>query len=300
MYAVTFNNVRKRLGDFELNIPKLAIRQGYMTGFIGENGAGKTTTIKLILDMLQLDEGSIEVLGKNIKGGSVSIHQEIGYVGEPTGYPEETPLEAIKDMLALFYKNWDEVLYKSYMQFFNLNSKQKYKDLSTGQKKQFAMIMALSHHPKLILLDEPTSGLDPVVRNEILDILMDHMQNEEVTIFYSTHITSDLEKAGDYIVYINDGQIKLNSEKDTLLNEYSLVKGPKALFKGDICKEFLGLRENSFGSEALLKNKKVAYELFGEEVKYSKPTIEEIMIFLSHNNSKVVTEKALRGGNKQC
>ncbi len=300
MEVIQFTDVKKQLGDFKLDIPKLGIRQGYITGFIGENGAGKTTTIQLILNMLHLDAGSIEIFGKPVQGNNKSIHEQIGYVGEPIGYPEESSLKAIKEMLAIFYKTWDEELYERYMHFFKLQPKKKYKELSSGQKKQFALVMALAHRPKLILLDEPTANLDPVVRNEILEILMEHIQNEEVTIFYSTHITSDLERAGDYIVYINEGKIMLDVEKDTLLNDYCIVKGPKNLFEGAIQKELLGFKENSFGAEALLKDKKLAYELFGEEVKYSKPSIEEIMVFLSHRKlSKEVKALTREGGNRK-
>ena len=143
------------------------------------------------------------------------------------GYPQEAKLKNIKLMIKPFYKDWDEKLFKSYMIRFNLKEDKKYGDLSTGQKKQFALIMALVHKPEFIVLDEPTAGLDPVVRNEIIDLLMEHMQNEEVTIFYSTHITSDLEKAGDYLVYIRDGRIEMEVEKDELLNQYCIVKGAK-------------------------------------------------------------------------
>ena len=164
---------------------------------------------------------------------------------------------------------------------FNLKEDKKYGDLSTGQKKQFALIMALVHKPEFIILDEPTAGLDPVVRNEIIDLLMEHMQNEEVTIFYSTHITSDLEKAGDYLVYIRDGRIEMEVEKDELLNQYCIVKGAKHLFDEEIKKELLGYKQTSLGAEALVKSRKLAKELFGEEVKYVTPTIEDAMVLLS-------------------
>lgn len=282
MIAIKFKNVKKRLGDFSLEIPALGIQKGYITGFIGQNGAGKTTTMKLILDMLRLDEGEIEVDGLNTKAASEEIKAKIGYVGEPTGYPEESRLKHIQKMISPFYNTWDEELFKKYIRNFHLDLNKKYGELSTGQKKQFDLVMALAHKPELILLDEPTAGLDPVVRNEILELLMTHMQDEEITVFYSTHITSDLEKACDYLVYIQNGKIIMNVEKDELLSGYCIVKGPKSVFNdAEVRSQLLGMRQTSLGGEALVKSHKLAEELFGEEVKYSKPTIEEIMIFLA-------------------
>jgi ABC-2 type transport system ATP-binding protein len=282
MEAIVFKDVKKQLGDFKLSIPKLGIKKGYVTGFIGENGAGKTTTIKLIMDMLIPDEGSIQIFGMNTREKAEIIKEEIGYVGDPTGYPEESKMKDIKRMIAPFYQTWHEDLFRRYVKSFDINLNKKYGDLSTGQKKQFALIMALAHKPKLILLDEPTANLDPVVRNEILEILMEHMQNEEVTVFYSTHITSDLEKTADYIVYIKDGKIMIDEEKQQLMTDYCVIKGPKSVFGRDIERYLQGYKQTSFGFEALMNNRKLANEIFGEEVKYTSPTIEDIMLFLSY------------------
>lgn len=289
MEAIVFKNVKKQLGDFILDIPHLEIKKGYITGFVGENGAGKTTTMKLILDLLTLDQGEIQIDGMDSHKQGSTIREQLGYVGDPTGYPEEVKLKEIKKMYAPFYKNWDEVLFEKYVKRFKLKMDAKYASLSTGQKKQFALVMALSHRPQMILLDEPTSGLDPVVRQDILDVLMEHMQDEKVSIFYSTHITSDLERAGDYLVYIQDGKIKINEALDEVLEQYCLVSGSKELFTAEIQEELLGYKASSFNGEALVASRKLAEELFGCEVKYSKPSIEDIMIFLSS-----------KGGEKIC
>lgn len=287
MDTIIFKNVKKNLGNFVLNIPKLNIKKGYITGFVGENGAGKTTTIKLLLGMMLPDSGEITVDGLNIKDKGSEIRQNIGYVGDPTGYPEESKLKDIKTMYAPFYKSWDEALFERYSKYFKLKLDSKYGQLSTGQKKQFALIMALAHKPTLIILDEPTSGLDPVVRNEILDVLMEHMQNEEVSIFYSTHITSDLERAGDYLVYIQDGKVTMNIEIGKLLEEYCIVKGPKELFTKEIKEELLGYKITGFGGEGLVESRKKAEELFGREVKYVAPSIEEIMVLLAGKGGRL-------------
>lgn len=287
MEAVVFKNVRKRMGDFELDIPKLDLKKGYITGFIGENGAGKTTTIRLMMDLLIPDSGEIEIEGISVRNKGKEIKQNIGFVGEPTGFPEESKLKDIKKMIAPFYKTWDERLFETYSKKFNLQLTKKYKELSTGQKKQFDLVMALSHKPKLIILDEPTAGLDPVVRGEILDILMEHMQSEEVTVFYSTHITTDLEKAGDYIVYIKEGKIKLNTELNVLLEEYCIVKGPKELFTKEIQEELLGCKVSQLGAKGLARSKEQAEELFGMEAVYEKPSLEEIMILLASKGGDI-------------
>ncbi len=283
MDAIVFENVIKNMGDFTLDIPELAIKKGYITGFIGENGAGKTTTIKLILNMLLLDQGEIKIDGLEVNQYAKEIKQKIGYVGEPTGYPQESKLHHIKQMIAPFYDKWDEALFQKYIKAFGLVLDKKYGELSTGQKKQFALVMALSHKPDIILLDEPTAGLDPVVRSKMLDVLMAHMQDENVTIFYSTHITSDLERAGDFLVYIKDGRIEMNIEMEALLDNYCIVKGPKSLFTKDTKEVLVSYRKTSLGGEGLAKDKKLAKAFFGDEVKYITPTIEDIMVFLSES-----------------
>ena len=286
MNAIVFKNVKKQLGDFVLDIPHLEIKKGYITGFVGENGAGKTTTIKLLLGMLLPDSGKIEIDGVDVTTHGAEIKKKIGYVGDPTGYPAESKLKDIKRMYAPFYETWDESLFESYTKRFSLKLEAKYGQLSTGQKKQFALVMALAHEPSLIILDEPTSGLDPVVRQEILDVLMEHMQDEEVSVFYSTHITSDIEKAGDYLVYIKNGKIQINQPLNELLENYCIVSGPKNLFTQEIKKELLGYRESKFGVEGLVKSRALAEEIFGREVKYAASSIEDIMVFLSNKGGE--------------
>lgn len=190
------------MGNFELDLPKFHIEQGYITGFVGANGAGKTTTIKLMMNMLFADDGEIKVFGKDVRHHEVDIKKHIGYIGDPLGYSEDQRLNDTAKVMKYFYQDWDNELYSKYMKQFDLNGKSKFKELSMGQKKQFALTIALAHRPKLLLRDEPTANLDPVVRNYILSILRSYMQDEEVSIFYSTHVTTDLDKACDYVAYL--------------------------------------------------------------------------------------------------
>ncbi|MHC1747631.1 MAG: ABC transporter ATP-binding protein [Cellulosilyticaceae bacterium] len=283
MNAIEMNQVKKKRGDFELDIQNLKIPKGYITGFVGQNGSGKTTTMKLIMQLLWADKGHIKVLGKEIKDYT-DLKEKIGYVGEPIGYPTQASLSVLEKMVAPFYKQWDTQLFHHYITLFGLDSNKKIDDLSTGQSKQAALIMALAYRPELILLDEPTSNLDPVMRSQILDILMEHMQNEAVSVFYSTHITSDLEKAGDYIVYIKDGKIIFNEPKDSLQQQYCVIKGSKRFLTAEAKGILVGVTENSFGFEAMAANKEKAYNILGEEVKYERATLEDIMIYLARGN----------------
>lgn len=279
MSAIEISNVTKTLNEFELNIENLNIEKGFITGFIGPNGSGKTTTIKLILNMIFKDSGSIKIFGKEYKSDDIDIKQMIGYVGDVSGYIPESKIKDIKKGISVFYKNWDEKVYQKYLEKFKLNENKRYKELSKGQQKKFELIMALSHHPKIIIMDEPTANLDPLVRNEFLEILQDHIEKEEATVFYSTHITSDLDKVSDYLVFIYNGKIMLKGEKDIILDNHKIIRGNKNLIDDDTKKELVSFKENQFGFEGLTSNAKSAYEVFGEEVVYDKANLEDILMY---------------------
>lgn len=285
MNVIEIENLRKNLGNFSLKIDDLQIPEGFVTGFIGPNGAGKTTTIKLIMNMINKDKGLIKLWGKDYKINDLTIKDKIGYVGEFSGYLHEAKLKRIKNSLAVFYKNWDEKLYQRYMKQFNLNEDKAYKDLSKGQQKKFEIAMAMSHHPKLIIMDEPTANLDPLVRNEVLEILQERIEQDNATVFFSTHITSDLDKIGDYIVFIYKGEIFLSDSKDNILENHIIVKGKKELLDKDTREIFISINENAFGFEGLVNNRKKAYEMFGEEVLYDKPNLEDILTYYIRGNN---------------
>jgi ABC-2 type transport system ATP-binding protein len=279
MNAIEIKNLNKKLGDFELSIDNLEIKKGFISGFIGQNGSGKTTTIKLIMNMLFKDSGSVNIFNKEYKIDDISIKQVIGYVSDAPGYVPEVKLKDIKKGISVFYKNWDEKLYKKYLQQFKLNEDKIYKELSKGQQKKFELIMALSHHPKLIIMDEPTANLDPLVRNEFLEILQEHIEKEEATVFYSTHITSDLDKVCDYLVFIYDGKIILKGDKESILEKHSIIRGNKSLLDNETKKALISYNENSFGFDGLTNNIKNSYEIFGEEVVYDKPNLEDLLMY---------------------
>ena len=285
MNAIEIKNLRKNLGNFSLKIDDLKIPEGFVTGFIGPNGSGKTTTIKLIMNMINKDEGFIKMWGKDYKINNLNIKDKIGYVGEFSGYLHEAKIGRIKKSLSVFYKNWDEKLYEKYMKQFNLNEDKAYKDLSKGQQKKFEIVMAMSHHPKLIIMDEPTANLDPLVRNELLNILQERIEEDNATVFFSTHITSDLDKIGDYVVFIYKGEIFLADTKDNILENHIIVKGKKELLNNETRNIFISINENAFGFEGLVNHRQKAYDLFGEDVLYDKPNLDDILTYYIRGNN---------------
>ena len=289
MGAIHIKKLKKSYDNFILDIEELEIKEGYITGFIGPNGAGKTTTIKCILDMVKTDKGEVRVLGYNIKQNPY-IKEDIAYIGGVSGFLEEGKLKNIKKGIQIFYSNWDEQVYKTYISTFNLNENKCYQDLSKGQQKQFELSIAFAHHPKLFIMDEPTANLDPIIRNEFIEMIQEIMEKENVSVFYSTHITSDLDKCADYIVLIDEGKILLKGEKDEILEEHVLVKGKKELFDKEIKEEFIGIKNNSFGFEGMIYGRKKAFELFGKEVVYERCSLEDILLYYTkgeENNERI-------------
>ena len=278
MNSIEIRNLQKNYKNFSLTIDNLEIPEGYITGFIGPNGSGKTTTIKSLLGMIKPDSGEIKILNSHINKDT-KTKENIAYVGDESGFLEESKLVNLHKIISKFYSNWDEELYKKYINKFKIDESKKYKDLSKGQKKQFELIMALSHHPKLLIMDEPTSSLDPIIRNEFLDLMQDHMEMDNMTVFYSTHITTDLDKAADYIVMIYKGKILLKGEKDEILDSHVIVKIKKELVDSNIKKEFISLKESAFGFEGLISDKRKAYDIFGDEAIYEKCTLEDILLY---------------------
>jgi len=278
MNIIEMHGLQKTLGDFYLDIPEFCVEEGLVTGLVGKNGAGKTTTIKLIMNMLFPDQGDISVFGLNSKNDNCAIKEQLGYVGETMGFLDLASLMSLKNMVKPFYRQWDNGLYQQYLKRFSLNENHLYKNLSKGQQKQFALVLALSHHPRLLLLDEPTANLDPVVRNDMLDIILERMSQEEVSVFYSTHITSDLEKAADHVVFIQQGRIILKQDKDVLEQTHCLVKGRKELVQLGDLSHLINIEQNHLGFSAISIDPEKTKKAFGSYAIYEKASIEDIFI----------------------
>ncbi|MBB6216878.1 ABC-2 type transport system ATP-binding protein [Anaerosolibacter carboniphilus] len=272
-------NLSKSYKQFQLKDIFFHLKKGFIMGFIGPNGAGKTTTIKLIMNLLKKDAGAINVFGLDHISHEQAIKNRIGFVYDENFFYEDLTLQEMKKIISPFYANWDEEIFQHYIHVFQLSLKHKIKTLSKGMRMKYSLALALSHHAELIVMDEPTSGLDPVFRSELLDILAELMQDENKAILFSTHITTDLDKIADYITFIHDGEIIFSEEKDTIFEEYCIVKGGKDLLDQDIRKCFIGIRENQFGFEALGKNRDKIRSLFKDHAMIERPSLEDIMLY---------------------
>lgn len=278
-YAIEVNNLKKSYakGNLALKGINFKIETGIVAGFIGMNGAGKTTTIKLMLDLIKKDEGSIRLFGKELKGNEEEVKNRIGIVFDQGYLYEDLKLMDIKQIFAGAYTNWDEASFQSFMKRFHLNQNQKIKELSKGMKMKFSLALALSHHADLLIMDEPTSGLDPKVRHEFLDILRDYMQEDKKTVFFSTHITTDLDKIADKIIMLGNGEVILDEEKDILLEQHALVKGEKSSLTTENRNSFISLVERGFSFEGLTNQREDLKKKMGNAL-FEKPTIEDIMV----------------------
>lgn len=279
MNAVELKGLKKNLGDFKLDIDDFKIERGLITGFVGKNGAGKTTTINLIMNFIEKDSGSIKIFNREFTGVELDLKKKIGYVGDKSGFMAEATLKSIKSSISNFYNTWDEDLYKNLINRLELTETKMYKDCSKGQQKKFEIVMALSHRPEILIMDEPTANLDPVVRDEVMDIIQEMMEEYELTVFYSTHITSDLEDVCDSIAFIENGKIFLKGYREDVIESHKIVKGRLDLLTEETEEYFVSISKNDFGFEGLTNDYNGLFELLGEEAVYSRPKIEDILKF---------------------
>jgi len=251
--------------------------EGCITGFIGVNGAGKTTTIKAILGLVLKDAGNIKLLGREMSRNERELKNHIGIVFDEGYFYEDMTIKEMKNVIASAYSNWDEAVFEGNMRRFRLQPGQRISTLSKGMRMKYGIALALSHHADLLIMDEPTSGLDPLVRSELMDILLEFMQEEGKGVFFSTHITSDLDKIADVLILIDKGRIIFNEEKDVLLDKHGLVKGDRRLLDEQTRRMFLTLQETEYGFEGVTDQKsEVRQQMKG--VLIERPTIENIML----------------------
>lgn len=252
-YVMKVEGLNKKYPGFELKDVSFSIPMGCVAGFIGLNGQGKTTTIKSILGLSPSSSGRVEILGKDMAESEKEIKDDIAVVFDE-GYLYDTlKMKEMKEIIARAYTKWNEEKYRSLMQDFGLDENQVIATLSKGMRMKFALTLALSHRARFLIMDEPTSGLDPLVRKQLLDILSDYMKEEGLGLLYSSHITSDLDKFADIIIFIDKGKILLVEEKDVLLDEHRKVKGDASLLNDENRKLFISLSENDYGFEGVTK-----------------------------------------------
>ncbi len=276
---LSVDNLTKHYKNFSLKNVNFHLPRGYIMGFIGPNGSGKSTTIKLIMNLLNRDSGQIKVFGLDNLRHELTIKDRIAFVYDENHYYDELSIQDMAKFVASFYKHWETTAFNKYLKEFDLNPKQRIKELSKGMKMKVSLAIALSHKAELLIMDEPTGGLDPLVRAELVDILSSLIQDEQKSIFFSTHITSDLDKIADFITFIHKGEIVMSAPKDDLLDQHGLVKGANTLLNEETRRLFVGIKSNQFGFEGLVRDNEKARRLFKERAIIEKPSLEDIMLY---------------------
>ena len=276
MNAISMQNFKKDYGAFAVEIPRLELQQGYVTGLVGKNGSGKTTLIRSALGMIPKTAGAIQVLGGDLSADA-ALREQVGFVSETPCYISTLTVENVHEMVRPFYPQWDEALYQQLRAEFELPDR-KIKELSKGQQKILSFLMAFCCRPRLLILDEPTANLDPAVRHRLLGYLRRYMEEEGNTILYSTHITADLEDICDYLVGLDHGVLAFQGEKDEVLDAFRVVQGPSELLTAETRELFLGWEQSALGFTALTDRPAEAEVLLGQEARYRHPTIEDLSI----------------------
>ena len=270
------NKLSKHFKNFELRDISFSLPKGYIMGLIGPNGSGKTTTIKLILNMMKRESGEVRIMGLDNLSFENTVKSDIGVVFDSNCFCGDWTAAKTEKSVSMFYPNWDREKFSKLLNKFNINKKTKIKALSKGMQMKLMLACAFSYDAKLLILDEPTGGLDPVSRDELLNILSAYIEDGEHSVLFSTHITSDLERAADYITYINGGELFYSGSKDDLLNMYCIAKGGREELSSRMKQKAIGLREYSTGFEALVKTDDM--ELFSR-LDIEPATIDDIVIF---------------------
>ncbi len=270
------DNLTKQYANFKLDHVSFTIPKGTIMGLVGENGAGKSTTIKAILDLIHKDEGTVTFWGQQLSS-SKQLYENIGVVfDEINFYQTLTPLRVGK-IAGASYRQWNDKIYKEYLKRFNLPIDKKIKELSRGMKMKLSIAVALSHNPKLLILDEATSGLDPVMRDDILDIFLDFVQDENHSVLMSSHITTDLEKVADYITFIHHGKVAFSKTKDELRYNYGIIRCGTDFFNKLDKKEILAYRKEAYQWDVLVADKDKARRKYKNAV-VDNATIDDILV----------------------
>lgn len=275
MNALEIKNLTKSFPGFQLDHVSLTLPRGCIMGLIGENGAGKSTTIKLILDMIRKDSGTVTILGKD-NGDNIRLTKEdIGVVMDEVGIPECLTARQVGKVMKHTFRNWNDGEYTRLIKKLSVPEDKPFKDFSRGMKMKLGIAVALSHNSRLLILDEATSGLDPVVRDEVLEMFSDFTRDENHSILISSHIVSDLEKLCDYVAFLHQGKLLLCEEKDQLLAEYGLIHCTAEQLR-ELPKEgILHKKENPYGVEAVVFRKAMP-----SGMKVGPISIEELFVFM--------------------
>lgn len=286
------NELVKTYDKFSLKEVSIEIPRGYIMGFVGRNGAGKSTTIKCIMNLIPFDKGSIEIFGLDSNRFADEIKNRIGYVSEEHYFYEGMDAAWTGRFFGGFYRNWDEDYFYKLLVKFEVDPKKRIKELSKGMKMKLSLALAMGHHPELLVLDEPTSGLDPVVRNDLLDLFLEVVQDESCSIFFSSHITSDIEKVADFVTVIDDGKVVLSDEKDSILENWKVFKIENDCYNEEICRKLIGIRKGEFGFSGICDSSSMFVNEFRRlfpkgNYKTEKITLDELLVRLVKESETV-------------
>ena len=258
--------------DFSLKDVTFSVPKGAIMGFVGENGAGKSTTINCIYNALIKDSGSVKIFGEEVTEDTIHTRDDIGVVLDTNTFAEYLTPKNIATAMKPIYTNWDDALYKNYLEKFKLPFKKQIQTFSRGMTMKLGLAVALAHRPKLLILDEATGGLDPIVREEVLEIFLDFVQDENHSILLSSHITSDLEKIADYITFIHEGEIVLSELKDDLIYHYGIMRLKSSQFAEMNREDMIAYRKRDHQINVLVADK------LAMEKKYRHTVIDDISI----------------------
>lgn len=283
--AIEIKGLTKKYDGFTLDDISFDVPKGSVMGFIGQNGAGKTTTIKAIFNIISRDAGTVKVLGLDNIENEYEIKEDVAAVFDELPFHEDFNAKQISIVLSSVFKNWDNEKFKELLTRFALPEKKKIKQFSKGMKMKLQIATALSHDAKLLIMDEATTGLDPVVRNEILDIFREYLQDGERSILMSSHITSDLEKIADCVTFIDKGKILLSGYKDDILDTHGLLKCSKADYENIDKEDIISARITDFGVDAMVSDREMCNQKYSGAV-IDKTTLEEIMLFYVNRDKK--------------
>ncbi len=274
--CIRIENVTKRYENFTLDNVSFTLPKGAIMGLIGENGAGKSTTIYALLDLIKKDSGKITFFGKELSF-SKELKEDIGVVFDEINFYETLTAKKVGNISRFAYKQWNQKTYEEYLKRFSLPLGKQIKTFSKGMKMKLCIAVALSHDAKVLILDEPTAGLDPVMREEILELFLEFVQDENRSILLSSHITSDLEKIADYITFIHKGKVLFSKEKDELRYRYGILRCGEETFEKIEKKDMLAYRKEEYQYSVLVADKERAKEKYNAEV-IDNTTIDELMV----------------------
>lgn len=276
-YAMEVNHLYKRYEGFEMEDVSLRLPEGSIVGVIGENGAGKSTMIKACMNLIEKDGGEILFWGEALKDKEKQLKEDIGVVFDSINfYDTLTPLKIGKICRAA-YKNWDEAMYADYLRSFELPKNKEIQTFSKGMQVKLCLAVAMSHKARLLLLDEPTSGLDPVVRDDIMDLFLEFVQSEEHSVLFSSHITTDLERVADYIVFIHKGRVILCESKDELLYRYGIMRCGEEDYRRIDREDILTERKSGYQWNILVNDRERIKKKYPSLI-LDAATLDEIML----------------------